>query len=86
MSVDIIEIGQELELGHPYSIILKGEHVSGTTNLDHVVTLIGIQKKGGKPLLIYINDPMYTGVQVYQWVDFRENIKDAYFIKGLKNP
>ncbi len=86
MGVGITEIGQELEKGHPFSVILKGEHVKEMTDMDHVVTMIGLQKKGSAPLLVYINDPIYQGVQVYQWVKFREDIKDAYFIIGLKNP
>lgn len=86
MGVNIFEIGQELEEGHPYSIVLKGENIPETTDMDHVVTMIGIKKRENTPLLIYINDPIYKEVQVYQWVYFRDDIKDAYFITGLKKP
>ena len=85
MSVDIIEIGENLEEGHPYSIILKGEHIQGMTDIDHVVTMIGIYKEQNEPLKVFIKDPLQKDGQYFNWIEFRQNIKDAYFITGLKN-
>ncbi|MBO6026415.1 MAG: RHS repeat-associated core domain-containing protein [Bacteroidales bacterium] len=82
MNVTIIEIGHQLEEGHPYSIVLKGEH---TSNMDHVVTMVGIYKENAdSSLKVFIKDPMQQNGQYYEWVEFREDIKDAYFITGLK--
>ena len=82
MNVTIIEIGQQLEEGHPYSIVLKGERAS---DINHVVTMVGIYKENADSTLkVFIKDPMQENGQYYKWVDFREEIKDAYFITGLK--
>ena len=82
MNVNIIEIGHQLEEGHPYSIVLKGERAS---DINHVVTMVGIYKENADSTLkVFIKDPMQENGQYYKWVDFREEIKDAYFITGLK--
>ena len=83
MNVTIHEIGQQLEEGHPFSIVLKGEHAS---DIDHVVTMVGIYKENAdSSLKVFIKNPMQQDGQYYQWIDFQEDIKDAYFITGLRN-
>lgn len=85
MNVCINEIGERLENGHIYSIILEGEKSSKIRDIDHMVTLVGIYREGiDKPYQVIIKDPLLYNSQQINWLDLRYDIKDAYFIIGLK--
>ncbi len=50
-----------------------------------MVTLVGIYREGiDKPYQVIIKDPLLYNSQQINWLDLRYDIKDAYFIIGLK--
>ena len=84
MGVDIMQIGDHLTEGHLFSVVLKGERLTNMSDIDHLVTLFEVFRENGGVLKVSVYDPLCATVQHYEWKELMVDIKDAYFITGLK--
>lgn len=80
-SIDHNDVIQHLEQDHLYSVLLKGEQI------DHVVTVVGFsQTFQDENLQVWYKDPLIEnpGLKQCDWNSFVDQVKDAYFIIGVK--
>lgn len=79
-----MQIGDHLTEGHLFSVVLKGERLTNMSDIDHLVTLFEVFRENGGVLKVSVYDPLCATVQHYEWKELMVDIKDAYFITGLK--